>query len=75
MENFKYIKSNTWKEEYQNEEKNKNEKKGLQVLRDGHLYYKHRINKRSIYWKCKAIRNVKQNDAHALMKIKKIVSS
>ncbi|CAF0729284.1 unnamed protein product [Brachionus calyciflorus] len=30
MENFEYIKSNIWKEEYQNEEKNKNEKKGLQ---------------------------------------------
>ena len=42
MENFEYIKSNTWKEEYQNDAKHKNDKKGLQVLlKDGNLYYKH----------------------------------
>ena len=27
-------------------------KKGFQVLKDGQLYYRHRINNDSIYWKC-----------------------
>ncbi|CAF0833047.1 unnamed protein product, partial [Brachionus calyciflorus] len=31
MESFEYIKSNTWKEEYQNAEKNKNKNKGLNI--------------------------------------------
>ena len=27
-------------------------KKGFQVLKYGQLYYRHRINNDSIYWKC-----------------------
>ena len=58
------------RKEYQNDEKNNNEKKGLQVLKDGHLY-KHRINKESIYWKyvqakkeskCKGTNTISDNE-------------
>jgi hypothetical protein len=52
MENFEYVKSNTWRDDFENNEKDKKEKRGLHVLRDNQQYYRHRINNESIYWKC-----------------------
>ena len=52
MERFEYVRSNTWKEENAVDEKQTKERKGLQVLKDKNLFYKHRINNGSIYWKC-----------------------
>ena len=42
-----YVKSNTWKEGYKLEEK-----KGVLLLHDSRLFYSHRVNMDSKFWKC-----------------------
>ena len=49
---FEYVKSNAWKKEFESDPKFSETKKGLQVLRQNTLYYNHRKNESSIYWKC-----------------------
>jgi hypothetical protein len=48
MELFNYVKSNTWSKKCEET----HGKKGLHVLKDNQLFYKHRQNNDSINWKC-----------------------
>jgi hypothetical protein len=49
---IQYIKSTHWKDEYENDPVSIREKRGYNLLVDGHLFYNHRINKNTIYWIC-----------------------
>ena len=49
---MEYIKSNTWKPVFETDEKLKKGNKGYQLVLDNHLFYNHRFNLDSIYWKC-----------------------
>ena len=52
MHSMEYIKSNTWKPVFETDKKFKKGKKGYQLVLDNHLFYNHRLNLDSIYWKC-----------------------
>jgi hypothetical protein len=57
---IEYIKSNTWTEACEKDEEKRTAKKGLQVLYNNQLYYKHRNNNDFVYWRCvQAFKNAK----------------
>jgi hypothetical protein len=52
MEKAEYLKSNTWKPEYAQDPEAILDKKGFLLCHKNNLFYKHRVNKLTINWRC-----------------------